>query len=361
MKPSGAPAQVRVGRKGILGLGHADRQMAIARPLAKPQLVAYRRRHHFVGVIDALGDGFDLLRKRHVVRIKRGEIRGAAFGSCRRRRGPDPRSRPTPSAQCRHSTASHAMRRHIILAAPRLGLGIGGEMVDRHHHRQAESLARSRYGGPGWRSRLCTAATFSAPRSAGRRRRSSSARARSRPAPAASGFRPALRHLMSKKLLGPQVGAEAGFGHHIIRTAPAPSRVAMTELQPWAILAKGPPWTKAGLFSSVCTRFGCIASFNRTVIAPSALMSRAVHRASCRGYRPMTMSPSRFCRSSRSLDRHRIAMTSEATVMSKPVSRGSRSPTPPRPITDVAQRAVVHVHDPPPDTRRGVDPSSLPQ
>ena len=32
---------------------------------------------------------------------------------------------------------------------------------------------------------------------------------------------------------------------------------------------------KAGLFSSVCTRFGCIASFRRTVIAPSALMSRA--------------------------------------------------------------------------------------
>ena len=33
-------------------------------------------------------------------------------------------------------------------------------------------------------------------------------------------------------------------------------RVAMMELQPWAMLAKGPPWTKAGVPSSVCTRFG---------------------------------------------------------------------------------------------------------
>ena len=32
--------------------------------------------------------------------------------------------------------------------------------------------------------------------------------------------------------------------------------VASTELQPWAMLAKGPPWMKAGVPSSVCTRFG---------------------------------------------------------------------------------------------------------
>ena len=51
---------------------------------------------------------------------------------------------------------------------------------------------------------------------------------------------------------------------------------AMTELQPWAMLAKGPPCTKAGLPSSVCTRLGASASFKSTVIAPAASRSAAV-------------------------------------------------------------------------------------
>ena len=52
--------------------------------------------------------------------------------------------------------------------------------------------------------------------------------------------------------------------------------VAITELQPWAILANGPPWMKAGLFSSVCTRFGASASFNSAAIEPAADRSFAV-------------------------------------------------------------------------------------
>lgn len=39
--------------------------------------------------------------------------------------------------------------------------------------------------------------------------------------------------------------------------------VAMTELQPCAMLAKGPPWTNAGLFSSVWTKLGLIAAATR--------------------------------------------------------------------------------------------------
>lgn len=39
-------------------------------------------------------------------------------------------------------------------------------------------------------------------------------------------------------------------------------RVAMMELQPCAMLAKGPPCTNAGVPSSVCTRFGLRASFS---------------------------------------------------------------------------------------------------
>ncbi len=48
-------------------------------------------------------------------------------------------------------------------------------------------------------------------------------------------------------------------------------------------------------------------------------------------------------------------MTSEATVMSKPVWRGKPLATPPRLTTDVAQRAVVHVHHPAPGDAAGVD------
>ncbi len=53
-------------------------------------------------------------------------------------------------------------------------------------------------------------------------------------------------------------------------------RVAMMELQPCAMLAKGPPCTNAGVPSSVCTRLGLSASLSRAVIAPSACRSCAV-------------------------------------------------------------------------------------
>ena len=43
----------------------------------------------------------------------------------------------------------------------------------------------------------------------------------------------------------------------------------MIELLPWAMLANGPAWTKAGPPSRVWSRFGLIASRSRTVIAPA--------------------------------------------------------------------------------------------
>ena len=45
---------------------------------------------------------------------------------------------------------------------------------------------------------------------------------------------------------------------------------------PWAMFPKGPPWTNAGVPSIVWTRFGLIAFFRRTAIAPTALRSDAV-------------------------------------------------------------------------------------
>ena len=48
-------------------------------------------------------------------------------------------------------------------------------------------------------------------------------------------------------------------------------------------------------------------------------------------------------------------MTSEATVMSKPVSRGKPLATPPRLHDDLPQRPVVHVHHPAPGDAADVD------
>ena len=48
------------------------------------------------------------------------------------------------------------------------------------------------------------------------------------------------------------------------------TRSATSELLPWAMLANGPQWTKAAWPSSVCTRFGLMASLRRTVMAPAA-------------------------------------------------------------------------------------------
>ncbi len=55
-----------------------------------------------------------------------------------------------------------------------------------------------------------------------------------------------------------------------------PIRSARIELLPWAILANGPAWTSAGVFSSVWKRLGLMASFISTVIAPAAFKSSAV-------------------------------------------------------------------------------------
>ena len=110
----------------------------------------------------------------------------------------------------------------------------------------------------------------------------------------------------------------------------SPARVAISELQPCAMLAKGPPWMKAGVPPSVCTRLGSSASRIRRVIASCAPMSRQRTGSRLRVY-PMMMSPSRRFRSGRSLARQKIAMTSDAAVIMKPSSRGIPPKGPPSP------------------------------
>ena len=111
-----------------------------------------------------------------------------------------------------------------------------------------------------------------------------------------------------------------------------PSRSATSELLPCAMLANGPQWTSAGWPSSVCTRFGFSASLSSTVIEPAAPICSAVTGSPSK-VEPTVIAPRRARRSARSRATATIAITSEAAVMSKPVSRGMPFARPPSPTT----------------------------
>ena len=88
------------------------------------------------------------------------------------------------------------------------------------------------------------------------------------------------------------------------------------------MLANGPACIRQGWPSSVWIRLGLSASFSNTAIAPAAPRSSAVT-----GVPPLyewatVIAPRRWRKSRRSRDTARIAITSEAAVMSKPLSRG---------------------------------------
>ena len=97
-------------------------------------------------------------------------------------------------------------------------------------------------------------------------------------------------------------------------------RVASTLLQPCAMFANGPPCRNAGTPSMLCTRFGIKASRSNAMSAPVTRNSFA-KTGSPSGVKPVTMRSSRARRSARFSLKQRIAMTSEAAVMSNPVLR----------------------------------------
>jgi hypothetical protein len=77
---------------------------------------------------------------------------------------------------------------------------------------------------------------------------------------ARSGWSPPSREAISRNFSAPKSAAKPAS----VTTIGANLRailVAIKLLQPWAILAKGPPWIKTGLFSKVWTKFGLSASF----------------------------------------------------------------------------------------------------
>src|SRR5215208_7168854 len=125
-----------------------------------------------------------------------------------------------------------------------------------------------------------------------------------------------------------------------------PIRSATIEELPVAMLPKGPACTRAGVFSSVCIRFGFMASFMITAMEPAALRSSAVMGFPSVSF-PITMRPSLPLRSCREVASARIAITSDAAVMSEPVSRGTPSALGPA-GDDVPQGPVVYVHHPSP-------------
>src|SRR5690554_4381527 len=142
------------------------------------------------------------------------------------------------------------------------------------------------------------------------------------------------------------------------------ARVAASELQPWAILAKGPPCMSTGVCSRVCTRLGAMASRSRTVMGPTAPRSAAVAGVSS-SRQATTMRPSRRSRSARSSARQRIAITSEAAVISKRASRsvprGDWPPSSPRPMRTRRRLRSLRSSTRGQVTRAGSMPSALPQ
>ena len=97
-----------------------------------------------------------------------------------------------------------------------------------------------------------------------------------------------------------------------------------------------------------------IASLSRTAIEPAQPICSAV-TGSPERLNATVIAPSRWRRSVRSRASARIAMTSEAAVMSKPVSRGEPFVGAAEARDDVAEAAVVHVDAAPPRDRVRVD------
>src|SRR2546427_3341789 len=98
------------------------------------------------------------------------------------------------------------------------------------------------------------------------------------------------------------------------------------------MFANGPPWTRAGVPSSVCTRFGMRASFRRIAAAPCTYRSPTL-TGRCSRSNATTMRSRRALRSGIPSARQRVAITSLAAVITNSSSRGTPCFGPPRPVT----------------------------
>ena len=133
----------------------------------------------------------------------------------------------------------------------------------------------------------------------------------------------------------------------------------MTDEFPWAMFPNGPAWTRTGVFSSVWSRLGLMASRMITVMAPAARSCSAV-TGSPAG-READHDPSESLAhvvqgGGQGEDGHDLGGGGdvEPGLAGYAVLAGAQS------HDDVAQRPVVHVEHPAPGDGGGSMPSSLP-
>ena len=306
-----------------MGLGHADRELA--QPVAlelldlAPGVVVDV---HVLRAVDPRRDRLDLLLRIGLVRLV--EVAGTC--SAARTASTTASARSTaPGPPCAKPSLSLGRGAPFSSREPSctsldLVVGVAGHPVDGHHAGHAELARRSRGGG------------FSAPVELAQppRRRPSvampppwcAARARSPRARRRSGRQPAHAADDVEELLHAHVRPEPGLGDEVVAELEA-DMSAISELLPCAMLANGPQCMKHGWPSSVWIRFGLSASLSSTAIAPGRAEVLGRDGLGRRRRSSATViAPSRRRRSCRSRDTARIAITSEAAVMSKPVSRG---------------------------------------
>ena len=88
------------------------------------------------------------------------------------------------------------------------------------------------------------------------------------------GAMPAVGHLISRNFSAPRSEPKPA-SVMVISASFSASRVARMELQPWAMLAKGPPCIRQGVPVRVWTRLGLKASRSRAAMAPTHFRSLA--------------------------------------------------------------------------------------
>ena len=133
-------AQVRVCAEAVLGLGHADRQIAISGlfPLAKLVTDALVG-EHLVGAVDALCDGLDLFEQRHVVGIDRREVADLGISDLGNPHGQFFGTLAAKLPVTRDDRLA-ALLGNIVLKCLHLGIGVAEEVIDGNHDRNTKAL-----------------------------------------------------------------------------------------------------------------------------------------------------------------------------------------------------------------------------
>ena len=355
MWPEGAPRRCRVGGEGVLGLGHADGQAAVAGGLEGGEARGGAGIEGDVGrAVDAGRDRADLVGERHVVRVEEAQASAPPSSHSAATRCASASAPAAPSAQWRQVIASTASRLAAELGEARV---LGRRVRRRNGSRRRRPAARSRAGSPragrGWRSRAPGAAKSSRARSArGTPPCIFSARIVATTT-AADGASPAWRHLMSRNFSAP-------------RSAPKPASVTTMSASPQAgaggddrVAAVG----DVGEGAAVDQRRAALDRLDEVrqerVLEEDAHGAGRLEIGGGDGRRSAvsatTMRPSRASRSGRSRARQSTAMTSEATVMSKPSSRAIAVGGAAEARHDLPQGAVVHVEHALPGDAAGVD------